>query len=246
MDFLADVVAWFGDRANWRGAGGLIHLTWEHVTISAIAMVAATALALPLGLVLGHLGRGGVVAVNISNVGRALPSFAVLVIALQLSSIGTTPTLAALILLAIPPMVTSSWVAITEVDAELKESARGMGMTAGQLFLRVELPVAMPLVMAGIRTSAVQVVATATLAALVGYGGLGALIYLALRTGDNVEVFAGAVAVAVLALVTELGLGLVQRAATPAALRTTSIWPRLRPVLGSPQTVHPSDRPDVV
>lgn len=219
MELLGEVVGWFGDRANWRGASGLVHLGWEHVVVSAAAMAMAMAMALPLGLTLGHLGRGGVVAVNVSNVGRALPSFAVLVIALQLSSIGTTPTLVALTLLAIPPMVTNSYVGIREVDAETREAARAMGMTARQVFLGVELPVAVPLVMAGVRTAAVQVVATATLAALVGYGGLGALILLGLRTGDNVDVFAGAVAVAVLALATELGLALVQRALTPQALR---------------------------
>lgn len=219
MELLEEVVAWFGDRANWRGASGLVHLGWEHVVVSAAAMAMAMAMALPLGLTLGHLGRGGVLAVNVSNVGRALPSFAVLVIALQLSSIGTTPTLVALTLLAIPPMVTNSYVGIREVDGETTEAARAMGMTGRQVFLGVELPVAVPLVMAGVRTAAVQVVATATLAALVGYGGLGALILLGLRTGDNVDVFAGAVAVAVLALATELGLALVQRALTPQALR---------------------------
>ncbi len=219
MELLGEVVAWFGDRANWRGASGLVHLGWEHLVVSAAALAMAMTMALPLGLTLGHLGRGGVVAVNVSNVGRALPSFAVLVIALQLSSIGTTPTLVALTLLAIPPMVTNSYVGIREVDAETREAARAMGMTGRQVFRGVELPVAVPLVMAGVRTAAVQVVATATLAALVGYGGLGALILLGLRTGDNVDVFAGAVAVAVLALATELGLALVQRALTPQALR---------------------------
>jgi osmoprotectant transport system permease protein len=214
MSFLAEVVAWFGDRANWRGNSGLVQLTWEHVTISVVAMLIAMAVALPLGLMLGHLGRGGVVAINVSNVGRAVPSFAVLVFALQLSSIGTTPTLVALVVLAVPPMVTNSYVGVREVDGDMKESARGMGMTGRQVFLGVELPVALPLVMAGVRTAAVQVVATATLAALVGYGGLGALIVLGLRTGDNVEVFAGALAVAVLALVAEMGLGLAQRALT--------------------------------
>jgi osmoprotectant transport system permease protein len=219
VELLVDALSWFGDRANWRGSSGLVALTWEHVVVSAAALGLAALLALPLGLVLGHLGRGGVLAVNVSNVGRALPSFAVLVIALQLSSIGTAPTLVALTALAIPPMVTNSYVGIREVDAETKEAARAMGMTGGQVFVRVELPVAVPLVMAGVRTAAVQVVSTATLAALVGYGGLGALILLGLRTGDHVVVFAGAAAVAVLALATELGLALVQRALTPQALR---------------------------
>ncbi len=219
MDFLVEVATWFNDRANWRGEAGLANLIVEHVWVCAVAMAVALAVALPLGLVLGHLGRGGVVAVNISNIGRALPSFAVLVIALQFSSIGTTPALVALVALAIPPMVTNSYVGIKEVDADLVESARGMGMTGRQVFFGVELPLAIPLVMAGVRTAAVQVVGTATLAALVGYGGLGALVVLGLRTGDNVEVFAGALAVALLALVTELVLGRVQRAFTPAPLR---------------------------
>ncbi len=219
MDFLVEVAAYFNDRANWRGEAGLANLIGEHLWVSAVAMAVALAVALPLGLVLGHLGRGGVVAINVSNIGRALPSFAVLVIALQVSSIGTTPALVALVALAIPPMVTNSYVGIREVDDELVESARGMGMTGRQVFTGVELPVAIPLVMAGVRTAAVQVVGTATLAALVGYGGLGALVVLGLRTGDNVEVFAGALAVAVLALATEVVLGRVQRALTPAPLR---------------------------
>jgi osmoprotectant transport system permease protein len=219
VDFLVEVAAWFNDRANWRGRSGLANLLGEHLWVCALAMVVALVVALPLGLVLGHLGRGGVVAINVSNVGRALPSFAVLVLALQLSSIGTTPALVALVALAIPPMVTNSYVGVRQVDADLVESARAMGMTGRQVFRTVELPLALPLVMAGVRTAAVQVVGTATLAALVGYGGLGALVVLGLRTGDNVEVFAGALAVAVLALATELALGRVQRVLTPAPLR---------------------------
>ncbi len=219
MGFLVEVAAWFNDRANWRGRSGLASLIGEHLWVCALALAVALAVALPLGLVLGHLGRGGVVAVNVSNVGRALPSFAVLVLALQLSSIGTTPALVALVALAIPPIVTNCYVGVREVDADLVESAQAMGMTGRQVFRAVELPLALPLVMAGVRTAAVQVVGTATLAALVGYGGLGALVVLGLRTGDNVEVFAGALAVALLALATELVLGRVQRALTPAPLR---------------------------
>lgn len=223
MGLLLDVVAWFGDRAHWRGEAGLTNLIVEHVVISAVAMVVAMALALPLGLLLGHLGRGGVVAVNAANVGRAVPSFAVLVIALQLTSIGATPTVVALVALAVPPMVTNCWVGVRDVDDEVREAARSMGMTGRQLFGSVELPLALPVVMAGVRTAAVQVVATATLAAVVGYGGLGALILLGLRTGDNVEVVAGATTVAVLALATEVGLGRVQRALTAEPLRRRAV-----------------------
>lgn len=222
MALLRDVVEWFGDRASWRGSDGLVHLLAQHVWLSAVAIGIACAIALPIGLGLGHARRGEVFAVNVANIGRALPSFAVLVFALQVLSIGTGPALVALVVLAVPVMVTNSYVAMASVDADPREAARGMGMTRWQLFRRVELPLAIPLVMAGVRTAAVQVVATATLAALVGYGGLGQLIVRGLRTRDNVEVFAAAFSVAVLALVTEVALALAQRALTPRGIRRSA------------------------
>ncbi len=219
MDFLADVVDFFGDRANWRGGNGLTQLVIEHLAVSAAAMVIAMTLALPLGLVLGHTGRGGLVAVNVSNIGRALPSFAVLVIALQLSSIGVTPTLVALVLLAVPPMVTNSFVGVRGVDPDMVEAARAMGMTGRQVFTGVELPSALPLVMAGVRTAAVQVVATATLGALFGFGGLGALITKGYAQQDNGKLLTGALFVALLAVVTEVAFGALERRLTPWAGR---------------------------
>ena len=219
MQFLGEVASYFNDRANWRGSSGLTHLLWQHVWISAEAVVIALAIALPVGLGFGHVRRGELFAVNVANIGRAMPSFAVLVIALQLTSIGEGPALIALVLLAVPPVITNSFVAMSSVDDDVREAARGMGMTGAQLLRRVELPMAVPLVMAGVRTAAVQVVATATLAALVGYGGLGLLIVRGLRTRDNVEVFAAALTVAVLALLTEIALSAVQRALTPRGIR---------------------------
>lgn len=219
MSFLSDVASYFNDRVHWRGSSGLTHLLYQHVVISAMAIVIALLLALPIGLLLGHLRRGEVFAVNVANIGRALPSFAVLVIALQLTRIGRTPALVALVLLAIPPIVTNAYVAVAGVEDDARESALGMGMTSTQVFRGVELPLAMPLVMAGVRTAAVQVVATATLAALVGYGGLGLLILRGLRTRDNVEVFAAALTVGVLALFTELSLAYLQRVLTPRGIR---------------------------
>jgi osmoprotectant transport system permease protein len=230
MSFLADVVRFLGDRAHWRGTSGLTHLLAQHVTISVMAIVAALAIALPVGLGLGHLRRGEVFAVNVANVGRAMPSFAVLVLALQVTHIGRTPALIALVLLAVPPIVTNAFVAMAGVEDDAREAARGMGMTGTQLFRRVELPLAVPLVMAGVRTAAVQVVATATLAALVGYGGLGLLILRGLRTRDNVEVFAAALAVAVLALATELVLSALQRILTPRGIRRREDAPALAPL----------------
>jgi osmoprotectant transport system permease protein len=230
MGFLGDVASFFNDRASWRGSSGLLHLLSQHVVISAEAVLIAVLVALPLGLGLGHIRRGEVFAVNVANIGRAMPSFAVLVLALQLTEIGKTPALVALVLLAIPPMITNSFVAMAGVDDEAREAARGMGMTGMQLLRRVELPLAIPLVMAGVRTAAVQVVATATLAALVGYGGLGLLIIRGLRTRDNVEVFAAALTVAMLALLTELGLSVLQRALTPRGIRRTVDAPPLTPL----------------
>ena len=157
-----------------------------------------------------------------------------LVLALQLSHIGRTPALVALVLLAVPPIVTNSYVAVAGIDDDAREAASGMGMTGVQLFRRVELPLAVPLVMAGVRTAAVQVVATATLAALVGYGGLGLLILRGLRTRDNVVVFAAALTVAVLALLTELSLAVLQRAVTPRGIRPRADAPPLAPPTESP------------
>lgn len=230
MELLGDVVEWFGDRASWRGSDGLVHLVAQHVWLSAVAIGIASAIALPIGLGLGHARRGEVFAVNVANIGRALPSFAVLVFSLQVLSIGTGPALVALVVLAAPVMITNSYVAMAAVDDDPRDAARGMGMTRWQLFRRVELPLAVPLVMAGVRTAAVQVVATATLAALVGYGGLGLLILRGLRTRDNVEVFAAALSVAMLALVTEVLLALAQRALTPRGIRRSVDAPVLAPL----------------
>lgn len=219
VDFLADVVAWFSDGAHWQGVDGMPHRLWEHVTMCALALVSAVALALPVGLFMGHTGRGGALAINVSNLGRAIPSFAIIVIAAQVYGIGATPAYLALVALAIPPIVTNTFTAIQGVDPEVKESALGMGLTGRQVLTRVELPMGMPLIMAGVRTSGVQIVATATLAALVGWGGLGRYVIDGLATRDFVEVFAGAFSVAILSIVAEVGLGQLQRLLVPKGLR---------------------------
>ena len=219
MHFLGDVVRWFATASHWSGDAGAVHRLTEHVTMSAASVLVAAAVALPLGIWLGHTGRGGALAINVSNVGRALPSFAILVIAAQLFGIGWRPAFVALVALAIPPMVTNSYVGMREVDADVREAARGMGMTGRESLWRVELPVALPLVMAGVRTAAVQVVATATIAALVAWGGLGRFIVDGIAQRDFVQVFAGAVLVGALSIVTELALAGVQRLVVPKGLR---------------------------
>jgi osmoprotectant transport system permease protein len=179
MGTLGDVVSWFADGDHWSGSFGIPQRTLEHVEhvqLSAVAVLLAILVALPLGIVLGHLRRGGTLAVNLVNIGRAVPSFALLVIALQIWGFGTTPTYVALVALAAPPILTNAYVAVSGVEAELTDAGRGMGMSGWTLLWGVELPLAVPLVMAGIRTGAVQVVATTTLAAFIGQGGLGRFI----------------------------------------------------------------------
>jgi len=160
VEFLGSVVKWFTDVAHWSGPDGILQRLAEHLQLSAESVAVGAVIALPIGIALGHYGRFGNVAINVSNVGRAVPSFGILVIAFQIFGLGDLPIVIALAALAIPPMVTNSYVALREVDPDIKEAARGMGYRELAQLLRVELPLAVPLVMAGIRTSAVQVVAS--------------------------------------------------------------------------------------
>jgi len=218
VHFLSQVFHWFTASSHWHGTNGIPHRVQEHVVMSVAAVLAAVLVALPPGVILGHLRRFGAVAINVSNVGRAIPSFAVLVLSVQIFGIGAKPAFIALFVLAIPPLVTNSYVGLAQVDSEIREAAQGMGMTGWQSLLRVELPVALPVILAGARTAAVQVVATATLAALVAWGGLGRYIIDGLSQRDFVQVFAGALLVAGLSVLTELGLALLQRLTVSAGL----------------------------
>jgi osmoprotectant transport system permease protein len=229
VNLVHQVIDWFGDADNWSGRRGVWHQLQEHVRMSAVATLAACAIALPPAVWLGHKRRFGSLAVNISNVGRAIPSFAILVIGtqrfglLEYPVIGSFTTFLALLALAVPPLVTNAYVAVAEVPDDLRDAARGMGMSEGELLRRVELPVAAPLLMAGVRTAAVQVVATATIAAFVGADGLGRFIIDGRAINDQAEIFAGALLVALLSLLTEGGLALVQSAVTPRGLREADV-----------------------
>ncbi|MBV9041989.1 MAG: ABC transporter permease [Acidimicrobiia bacterium] len=218
MKFLGDVLAWFATGSHWQGTNGIPHRVFEHLVMSGAAVGAALLVAMPPSLYLGHLRRFGSIAINFTNAGRAIPSFAVLVLAAQIFGIGAEPAFIALFVLAIPPLVTNSYVGMADVDPEIRDSAKGMGMTGWQSLWHVELPVALPVVLAGVRTAAVQVVATATLAALVAWGGLGRYIIDGLAQRDFVQVFAGAFLVAVLSVLTELVLALLQRFTVSAGL----------------------------
>jgi osmoprotectant transport system permease protein len=199
--------------------GLILEKTWEHVEMSATAMAVAILVALPLGLWLGHLHRGSFVAINLANIGRALPSLAVIAIGITFLGIGFTNIVVALVVLAIPPILTNAYVAVDEVETDAVEAARGMGMTRWQIIRRVELPLALPLIFAGIRTAVVFVVATATIAAVAGGGGLGDIIVNQAAYGLE-GVVGAAICVSLLALAADVLLGFLQRALTPPGLRT--------------------------
>lgn len=234
---LHDVIAWFTSAAHWHGENGVPNRLLEHSLLTVTATLVALAIGLPLAIWLGHVGKGGVLAVNVTNVGRAVPTFAVLLL-LSLGPIGVSyfgpfgraglATLVALVLFALPPLITNAYVGMREVDRDTVEAARGMGMRGGQLLRTVELPLALPLIMTGIRLAVVQVWATATIAALVAGPGLGRIITLGFVSQDVAEVVSGALIVAVIALLLELVLVLLQKLLDPVARARRASAPRTR------------------
>ncbi|MFE6159402.1 ABC transporter permease [Streptomyces sp. NPDC056486] len=205
MNTISDAWQWLTDSAHWAGDDGIWHRLSQHLVLTVVCLLLSCLIALPVALVLGHLGKGGALAVNISNVGRAVPTFAVLVLLLltPIGNWGEGPTVVALVLFAVPPLLTNAYVGMRGVDRSVVQAARGMGMTGRQMLWRVELPLAMPLVLSGVRIAAVQLVATATIAALAGGGGLGRIITAGFNLASTPQVVAGAVLVAVFALIVE-------------------------------------------
>ncbi|MBV1935901.1 ABC transporter permease [Streptomyces sp. NPDC060006] len=205
MTVLTDAWDWLTDPAHWAGDDGVWHRLAQHLVLTVVCLLISCLIALPVALVLGHLGRGGALAVNLSNVGRAVPTFAVLVLLLltPVGDWGEGPTVVALVLFAVPPLLTNAYVGMREVDRDVVRAARGMGMTGRQMLWRVEAPLAMPMILTGVRIAAVQLVATATIAALAGGGGLGRIITAGFNLASTPQVVAGAVLVAVFALLVE-------------------------------------------
>lgn len=213
MQTLIDAFKFFGNNLDlFRDK------TLAHLAISFASVGVALAIAVPLGVWLGHLHRGSFFAINASNIGRALPSLAVISIGIGFLGIGFKDTLVALVILAGPVMMTNAYVAVDQVDQNAVQAARAMGMRPWQVLTRVELPLAVPLIFAGIRTATVYVVATATLATFAGGGGLGDIIVNE-PTYGAAGVIAGALAITVLAFAIDGLLALVQRAVTPRPLR---------------------------
>jgi osmoprotectant transport system permease protein len=229
MGFFGDVFDFLTSSDQWQGNESIPRLAGQQLQLTIVSVLLAALIALPIGILLGHVRRGGTIAVNIANIGRALPAFALLILAVQWVGIGeptgvlapvqSIPAFIAMFALALPPMLANAYVGMAGVDDEMREAARGMGMNGRQMIWRVELPNAVPLIMAGVRTAAVAVVATSTLAALVDSGGFGRYIIDGFAVTDNVKVFAGGLLVALLAIALELVLALVQRWLTSPGLR---------------------------
>src|SRR5919199_1799363 len=194
-------------------------LLMRHVVLSALALLAAAAIALPVALVVRNTPLGAAVAINIGNIGRAVPSLAILALALPLLGLGFTPSLLALTLLAIPPILINASTGLREVNREVIDAARGMGLSEGQILNRIQIPIAAPVIFAGIRTSAVQVVASATLATFIGGEGLGNLIVEGYQADDTAVLLAGALSVAALAIVTQITFGGLRRAVPPKGFK---------------------------
>ncbi len=235
MELISETLAWVSDPQHWQGSNGIPVRVLQHIYLSTASLLAGLAVALPLGLAIGHTRRFETIVVAVANLGRAVPSLALLLIFLPFVGIGDPLIIIALTLLSIPPILVNTAVGIREVDAELVEAGRGMGMSELGLIRRVEVPVALPVILAGMRVAAVQVVATATLGAVVAGGGLGRYLIDGFALQDRARLIVGAVLVAVLAIVTErtfaslegrlVSPGITGRRVTPAELAPPSAQP---------------------
>lgn len=204
LDFLLD-------GANWRGTDGFPHRILEHLGYSGLALAFALAIAIPLGLYIGHTGRAALLAINLGNAGRALPTLGVLMLVLSIAGLGLRPVIVALVVLAVPPLLTSTYAGLRSVDPAVVDAARGVGLREWQIIFGVEVPIALPVIIGGLRSAVLQVVSTATIAAYVGNGGLGRYLFDGLALADYPRIVAGAVVLAVLAVVVDLLLALAQR-----------------------------------
>lgn len=222
MNLFSEMWQWLTDPVNWSGAGGIPTRLMEHVSYSGIVMVIAVVIAFPLGLVVGHTGRGSGAVIGISGALRALPTLGLLTLFSLLMGLGLVPPLLTLVILAIPPILTASYAGVAEVPPLVKDAARAQGMTPVQVLTRVEVPLALPVVMGGIRNAALQVIATATVAAYINLGGLGRYLIDGLAVRDYSTMLGSVVLVAVLALATDAVLAAVQRAMTSPGIRSST------------------------
>jgi osmoprotectant transport system permease protein len=224
MNYFSDGFRWLNDPLNWTNPGGLLDRLQEHLVISFWAVVLGCAVGWPIGIWLGHRGRGGSGVITVANLTLAIPTLALLtILPLTPLGFGKLPVIVALAVFAVPPLLANAYTGLRQIDPETREAAKGMGLSGGQLLRHVELPLSVPYLAAGLRTAAVQVVATAALAAYVNGGGLGEIISagfgIGMSNGGGAQIVAGGLAVALLALLVEAVLAIVQRLVTPKALR---------------------------
>jgi osmoprotectant transport system permease protein len=208
---MGETIDWLAQASQWGGPGGIPARLLEHVWYSALGVLIAAVIALPVGLLIGHTGRGSLFAATLSNFWRALPTLGLVILVFRLSPLSIWPVMVALVAIAIPPILLNTDVGIRSIDPTVRDAARGMGMTGWQALWRVEVPLALPLILAGFRSAAGQVVATATIAAFVGLGGLGRFIIDGYAARDIGEITGGAIVVAALALAVEGAFALLQR-----------------------------------
>ena len=213
---MSETITWLTTSSHWTGSDGIFARLLEHIWYSLLGVGIAALIALPIGLLIGHTGRGSLFAATLSNFWRALPTLGVVTLVFRLQPLSVWPVIVALVAIAVPPILLNTDVGIRSIDPTVRDAARGMGMTGRQALWRVEVPLATPLILAGFRSATGQVIATATIAAFVGLGGLGRYIIDGLAARDIGEVSGGAVVVAVLALLAEGGFALLQRSLGPS------------------------------
>ena len=242
MNLFLDALSWLADPANWTGPGSIPQRIAEHLWISFVVLVIASAIALPIGAVVGHTGRGRELSVRVSGGLRALPTLGVLTLFALSLGIGLRAPIIALVILAIPPLLAGAYAGFESVDRRTIDAARAVGMRESQIVGKVELPLSLPIVVGGIRSATLQIIATATLAAYVADFGLGRFIFAGLKTRDYGEMLGGSILVIVLALVVDGCFAITQRLVVPAGVRVTrstelrSGPPRLRAAVGQPIT----------
>ena len=228
MDILSQTIAWLTDPVNWSGPNGIPTRMAEHVAISGVSLVIALAIALPIGLWIGHTGRHTTFAVNSANLWRALPSLAVIAIVLPITArldpeagFKIYPTVVAMVILAVPPILVNAYSGLAGVDRDILEAGRGQGMNEREILQGVELPLSVAVIATGVRSAAIQVIATATLGAVFGFGGLGRYLVdgmAQISQGGIGQIFGGVVLVAGLVITTEIAFALLQRRLTPRGL----------------------------
>jgi osmoprotectant transport system permease protein len=219
MDFINFAWDWIKQPANWHGSEGIPLRVAQHLGYTGLSLLVAALIALPLGVAIGHYGRGGYLVVNLANAWRAVPTLGLLILLVVLIGFSILAWLVPLAVLAIPAILVNAYEGVAGVDPDLKDAARGVGMTDWQVLWKVEIPVALPLIMLGLRTSAIFVVATATIAAEIGLGGLGRYIIDGLATDNYGEVAGGALLVVILALLVQVVFAGLRFLVVPAPLR---------------------------